>query len=210
MLGIQQALMMANRATVLRPMVDLSIIRLLDERQQIQQAFAARNYPAAHAIASQAPLSALPINTGPNPPVPRLSRMAEDMFGFTGATRFILVEYRVLVEFRMAAVSLAVNLYHVDHNHWPVDLKSLVPEYLPAVPDDPFYPGSHPIGYILVNGSRPMLFCDPSAGSAWPGSPPATPCFGWSNTTGARQWLDVTNWWQKPAAPAASRESKLE
>ena len=72
----------------------------------------------------------------------------------------------------MAAISLAVNMYRADHNHWPPDLNSLVPNYLAFVPDDPFYAIPHPIGYVVLHGSRPLAFCD-SNGVPSASPPPA-------------------------------------
>lgn len=39
---------------------------------------------------------------------------------------------------RMAAVGLAMRLYAIDHGDWPDELERLVPDYLPALPRDPF------------------------------------------------------------------------
>lgn len=56
--------------------------------------------------------------------------------------------HQLLAMRRMAAIALAIRLYELDHKDRPVDLALLVPDYLPAVPIDPFSPDSGPIRYI--------------------------------------------------------------
>lgn len=46
----------------------------------------------------------------------------------------------------MAATALAIRLYEIDHGQRPDTLEALVPDYLPAVPRDPFTL-DQPIGY---------------------------------------------------------------
>jgi hypothetical protein len=45
---------------------------------------------------------------------------------------------QVLATQRMAATALAIRLYEADHGQRPETLDQLVPDYLPAVPRDPF------------------------------------------------------------------------
>ena len=192
------SLALASRATILRPMVYLGAARIMDDNARFQLALAQQNWPAVEAIYGYVPVSVFPPVPNPGPQAPRFSRFADLSFSARDSmSRYMQVEFRFTAELRMSAVSLAVNLYRADHNRWPPDLKSLVPEYLPSVPEDPFYAVPHSIGYVIVNGSRPLLFCD-SNGAQSKSSPPTQPCFGWSNATGTRQWCDVTNWWQTP------------
>jgi hypothetical protein len=65
--------------------------------------------------------------------------------------------FRALTERRMAAVALAVRLYELDHGRRPDRLDDLVPEYLPAVPRDPFAADNPPLGYA-PNASPPVLY----------------------------------------------------
>jgi hypothetical protein len=46
--------------------------------------------------------------------------------------------HRVRAELRCAAAALAAELYRLAKGHWPERLDDLVPDYLPAVPTDPF------------------------------------------------------------------------
>lgn len=55
--------------------------------------------------------------------------------------------YRYLTQQRLAAVALVIKLYEADRGHRPDTLDELVPDYLPAVPTDPFDPAGGPIRY---------------------------------------------------------------
>lgn len=57
----------------------------------------------------------------------------------------------------MAATSLAIRLYELDHERPPESLDELIPDYLPAIPLDPFHPDNAIIGY-LPNAERPRLY----------------------------------------------------
>jgi hypothetical protein len=52
--------------------------------------------------------------------------------------RTVQVLYRALAERRMAATALAIRLYELDNGTRPEKLTELVPDYLPALPRDPF------------------------------------------------------------------------
>lgn len=59
----------------------------------------------------------------------------------------VAVYYRYTAMRRMAAAAIAIRLYQADHDGTrPETLEALVPDYLPAVPMDP-YVGDRPIGY---------------------------------------------------------------
>jgi hypothetical protein len=192
--SFNESIALASHSTILRPMIYLGAARIVDGNAQFRLAIAQQNWPAVQAIFGPMPVSVFPITANSNLP-PRFSRFADLSFGLRSSGRYLQVESRVTAESRMAAISLAANLYRADHHRWPPDLKSLVPIYLPAVPDDPFYATPHPIGYTIVNNSRPLVFCE-TDGVPSLSSPPAFPSFGWSNKTGNRQWRDITNWWQ--------------
>jgi len=70
----------------------------------------------------------------------------------------ILGFFKQLRDRRMAATMLAIRLYAVDHQGTlPESLSALVPEYLPAVPTDPFDANDHPIRY-LPKYNPPVLY----------------------------------------------------
>ncbi len=65
--------------------------------------------------------------------------------------------FRRLALRRMAATALAMRMYEVDHGARPDTLEQLVPQYLPAVPDDPFFDGKRPIAYA-PDVDKPVLY----------------------------------------------------
>jgi len=64
---------------------------------------------------------------------------------------------RSIASRRMAAVALAIRLYEIDHGNRPADLSELVPDYLPAVPEDPFADDGRMISYLPV-AEYPRLY----------------------------------------------------
>ena len=66
-------------------------------------------------------------------------------------------QFRNLAWRRMAATALAIRLYQLDHGQRPADLAQLVPEYLPAVPLDPFNPTGGPLRYRPA-ATPPILY----------------------------------------------------
>ena len=80
--------------------------------------------------------------------------------GFVGGGRGVLVLfYKELAARRMAAVALAMRLYEIDHGRRPERLVELVPQYLPAVPADPFVAGGKRAISYLPGAKRPRLYC---------------------------------------------------
>jgi hypothetical protein len=129
--------------------------------------------------------------------VPRYSRWFEDRWFATDAVSDR--QFRALAERRATAVILAWELYRAKHGKWPEKLDQLVPDYLPAVPRDPFQGDGRAIGYLIdkVAGSphRPMIFFDPGGRDL---GVPATQMSNWnsarsrSDSRSARQYRDLT------------------
>ncbi len=71
--------------------------------------------------------------------------------------RSFVLDYRGRAMRRMAATALAIRLYEIDNGRRPAKLADLVPDYLDAVPDDPFAAPGTPIGY-LPDAPRPLLY----------------------------------------------------
>ena len=61
--------------------------------------------------------------------------------------RAILHSMRSICMRRMAAIALAVRLYELDHGLRPDGLADLVPDYINAIPTDPFSAQARPLGY---------------------------------------------------------------
>jgi len=66
--------------------------------------------------------------------------------------------FGLIGERRLTATAIAIRLYELDHGRRPETLDALVPEYLAAVPRDPFRGGGGPIGY-LRDDEAPRLYC---------------------------------------------------
>ena len=75
---------------------------------------------------------------------PSLDRMVEQYF-------------HGLAQRRMAAIALAIRLFESDTGKRPDKLEQLVPDYLPAVPADPFSPAGAPIRYA-PHATPPLLY----------------------------------------------------
>ena len=69
--------------------------------------------------------------------------------------------FRLIATRRMAATALAIRLYEIDHGQRPDTLEQLVPQYLPAVPRDPFTLDAtinyRPQGAQLVRATRARM-----------------------------------------------------
>ncbi len=65
--------------------------------------------------------------------------------------------YAALAHRRFAATALALRLYEIDHGQRPQSLAELVPDYLPAVPLDPFDADNGELRY-LPDAPSPLLY----------------------------------------------------
>jgi hypothetical protein len=73
------------------------------------------------------------------------------------SARWVQTHFSASADRRAQAIALALRLYQLDHkNTYPARLEELVPQYLVAVPDDPFAAEKRPFGFKL--SPRPMLF----------------------------------------------------
>ncbi|HNO80566.1 MAG TPA: hypothetical protein PKN33_21165 [Phycisphaerae bacterium] len=71
--------------------------------------------------------------------------------------RTILLDFRLRAQRRMAAITLAIRLFEIDHGARPRALEELVPDYLDSVPCDPFAEGSVAIRYLPA-ADMPVLY----------------------------------------------------
>jgi hypothetical protein len=69
--------------------------------------------------------------------------------------RYLERYFRNLAERRITAVALACQLFRIDHAHWPERLEQLVPDYLTAIPLDPYHSDGRPTGYVVLKGKLP-------------------------------------------------------
>jgi hypothetical protein len=202
MLSLDAILWLADQAPLLRPMFKLETARHLAVVDIELRAISQPNWPKTLAICATAPPPLTPKwPAKPGPAAPRFSHITSAAFE-TSMDRFFLTQWRVISARRAVSVTLALQLYRADHNHWPENLDQLVPTYLPAVPTDPFIASPAPIGYMLnkqtLNGiERPLLYFDTLSYPTTTTTPPTTPCFAWQNS-GNREWRDVTLWKSPP------------
>lgn len=125
----------------------------------------------------------------------------------------IRINYRFRLGSRVAAVSLAAQLFRHDHGRWPATLEELVPVYLPDVPRDPFATDGGPLRYVMV-GDRPIVYSAGEDGVTQPDPAsrvPATPSYGWINYRRAStkkddQYFDLSRFIPSAAATQASEE----
>ena len=60
------------------------------------------------------------------------------------------------VSLRAAALALAANRFHAAHGRWPAELGELVPDFIAALPDDPF--GRGPLLYRADGGGGWIIY----------------------------------------------------
>jgi hypothetical protein len=130
----------ARRSTLVRPSIEMDTLKLVAEGEQAIAAVAAPNWPASKAKYPAPP----PKSDGPRAAAHAVSDAIRPAL-----TRAGMTSMRADAQARLAAAALAIRLYQHDHaGQRPPTLSALVPDYLPAVPDDPFATGTQPIQYV--------------------------------------------------------------
>jgi hypothetical protein len=129
-------------------MIKLDAIRMMESMTALGDSVEKLRYPAARKLVPDKPLQRTPVR--------RFTRLLSEVLT-PSYSRALQFHYRVLAYRRMAAVALAIRLYELDHRHRPEKLESLVPDYLPALPADPFAEDDRPFGYRL-DLDRPFLY----------------------------------------------------
>jgi hypothetical protein len=133
--------------TVFGPMHTWDAIRTIERSTRAAAAMSATNYQDASAILGPSP----PVWTGLRGHTRAFSRRVTTDHSGWQWDRFDHSMRR-----RFVAVALAIRLYELDHGARPPTLDELVPDYLDAVPRDPFAHADRPIGYRR-DGPRPFL-----------------------------------------------------
>ncbi len=130
------------------PMFTLDLVRMMDWTTEYAEAAAQPTWPAAEA--------SMPAIGGPPGGVQRLTRLLSSIM-MPSLERAIQIGFRQRAFRRMTAVALAIRLYETDHGQRPATLDDLVPQYLPAVPPDPFHVDAAPLRYLPEN-DPPLLY----------------------------------------------------
>jgi hypothetical protein len=126
------ALMMA------RPAVYSEAITMVHEFSRVIQYIRDRE-----PITSVTPLLAGRKNSGISAGLPPELRFGDLLM--PSLQRFMLVHYNSIAHTRMAAIALSIRLFELDHGRLPHGLAELAPDYLTALPVDPFSPHDEPI-----------------------------------------------------------------
>ena len=107
---------------------------------------------------------------------------------------FVRAYFRAIAERRATALALASQLFRTDHGRWANAFDELVPDYLPAVPADPFYSDGRPMGYLVLagklpgGGDRPLVFYGDGEDQ---GPTPDEPMCAWTVDQRPGHWMDA-------------------
>jgi hypothetical protein len=154
-------------------------------------------------------------------PVDYTRLVTTDVCALTGASAGRVMEsnLRVRADARLAAASLAIQLYRADHaGAFPPSLDALVPDYLPRVPQDPLSTGGEPIRYVVAKGAlpgggdRPLVYSVGTDGvdntAADLKSLPKHPSFGTQKAPD--ELRDVSRWVPVPSPEEQKQEEEQE
>jgi hypothetical protein len=217
-----------KRLPLLRPMLQIDLLRALDADDQLIRAARCASWPeASKTLASLDRPVAFPF-FGTSPAKGKsaadtlpVSRMFRSIIMPLSLDRFVQVMFRRRTEARLVATSLAIRMYRADHDgRWPEALEALVPQYLPCVPRDPMAEIA-PLRFVVIrsglpDGSdRPLIYSvgDDGIDDTAKGSrPPSQPRFSWSygKTTSVDEWRDLKRWAPKSPAPPGVDENSEE
>lgn len=130
----------------------VNVTRLqLTDKQQILTANA--EYMDALIAAAQKPYASHPVC--PPPPDDSVNRIVSDLFDLTNKNMWTDT-INLDTQNALLLTAFALRAYHLDHGTYPAVLSSLVPDYLAAVPNDPFAL-SGPLRYKRV-GAKYLLY----------------------------------------------------
>jgi hypothetical protein len=139
-------------AWLLGPAWKLDALRMAEHTDVARQAGLAGNWPAALRQLPPEPSGTAPASSGSR----WVSRLLSSSL-MSSLERATLIPFRDRAQRRMTAVALALRLYELDHGRRAAALAELVPDYLPAIPRDPFDAGDGPIRY-LPGAPSPLLY----------------------------------------------------
>ena len=99
----------------------------------------------------------LPPEPSPTGPAARQFATLLSRILYPSLERSLQLHFRCIAFRRMAATALAMRLYELDHGERPTTLSELVPEYLDAIPLDPFAGDARPLSYA-PDAPSPLLY----------------------------------------------------
>jgi hypothetical protein len=211
LLGHQDFQLQKKPRWTLGPLIDLSDARVLKQRIIDRLAAQSLDEPAARQVLASN-LTLLPMTLAMNWQRSGVLPANGDWAGVyesysTSLSRYLETEWRSTALRRSAAIALAIRLYRVDHQTWPARLSALVPDYLPAIPADPYFANGAPVGYIIRQDATPVIHDRPLlyfnlVGDAKTAPLPPAPNFGWMQ--GTHQWIDLSRWYPVPTTTTSS------
>ncbi|MDB5298153.1 MAG: hypothetical protein JWO31_4136 [Phycisphaerales bacterium] len=230
--GAEQVRAEGEKTWAIRPLAEAEVTRATTNGTLAADAARAASWPNAQAVLRREAYEPVPSGGSPGggggraapPEVPRYSRW----FQTSGRSlaRSVKLQFRGLGERRMAATSLAAQLYRADHGRWPDRLQDLVPDYLPAVPADPFAADGRPLGYVVKSSAlpggadRPLVYYEEGPQDTDPNPQGETPFWdepkyswygglvGGRRNEAVRQYRDLTRF-RLPGVPAVDDASGM-
>jgi hypothetical protein len=227
-------------APSLRPMFQLDAVRMAKANRAVIAAAGQPDWWAAKATLRNDPVlksigppqSGLAVvfgraarggAAGTHPPVDYTTVLTTDVCNLqaAGNWRAIETDFRLRAERRLAAASLAVQLYRADHaGAFPPSLEALVPKYLPELPRDPMSGQNKPIGYVIARGAlpdggdRPLVYGAGTDGgndttTRGLGGLPKVPLFGLQKGL-SDDWRDVSRWTPPKTKLEEEEDAKLD
>jgi GNAT superfamily N-acetyltransferase len=137
------------------PAFQLDALRMMRSTTSVADAFAARDYPAARALMPSELTRAY---------APQVWARLLSWILLPSLDRSLTIEFRARAMRRLAATALAMRMYEVDHARLPATPAELVPDYLPAVPEDPFDAQHGPLRYRAA-APGPLLYSVGNSGT---------------------------------------------
>jgi hypothetical protein len=187
--------------TLLRPAAEIDTAAVLDNRMRILDAVQQPDYPTALTRLS-------PQDSFDLPPVQRLPPRYAHLIheSFPNHTTMVQLQFQLIAQARLLATDIAAQLYFTDRHHFPASLADLVPNYLPAVPSDPFSPKGDPIVYLTItsNGARRPRLAYRNLAGVLPAAPPPDAPFNYAPYNSDNSWVDLTIPASQPAVPPTS------
>jgi hypothetical protein len=205
---IDTSRVLTAHAWLVRPIADINAVRTRREMQPIYRAAEATNKPDADAILA-ASRNGGRSQDALDAPTPSYSRSFDNWYILAPSIyRTFETHFRAIAERRIAAISLACQLYRNDHGRWPARLEDLAPDYLPSLPTDPFRNDGHTFGYTTraaprTGAPRPLVFFDPEPAAADNDHIPDEPMYGWTPKLG-RQYSDLSRF--EPLTPTVEHD----
>ena len=133
---------------MLAPHDRLHVARAFGEMTEAADAIIRPDWPSAKRAMTVRPAA-------PSPYSPPLAQYNTRMV--TSGGRYIEYDFRIAAARRLAATLYAIRLYERDHGKLPPNLDVLVPDYLPAVPLDPFASPPAQVSYV-PDGPLPLVY----------------------------------------------------